>query len=240
MSSNISFIIFTYNEENRIGFIIKNFIKYGNVLIMDDGSTDKTKEICEELGGEYHLRPKIDKAFTENSEMYDFVREKTDTDWIYWGYADNLAPKTLLDELERISRQEKIKYVNIPLYTYLWGSTGHFASKAYSPMFFRKDSISFADNKMHGMGKFLGDDSEILKLPDKAEYAIRHYSVYDLNSFMKKHLSYADSEAVANYQNRKKFSALRMVLAMIRYFFDYYWHGYKNGVRGFMAAFSYV
>ena len=240
MSSNISFVIFTYNEESRISYVIRNFIKYGKVLIMDDGSTDKTKEICDALGADYYIRPKVDKPFIENSEIFDFIKQVVHTDWIYWGYADNLAPKKLLDELEKVSQQEKVKYVNIPLYTYLWGSIDNFSSKAYSPMFFRKDFISFDNNGMHGMGKFLGCEDEILKLLDRPEYALRHYSVYDVNSFIRKHLSYADSEAKSNYINGKKFSFIRMVLAMIRYFFDYYRYGYRNGVSGFITAFSYV
>ena len=47
--SNITFALFTYNEEKRISFAIKNLIKYGEVVIMDGGSTDKTKEIAEAM-----------------------------------------------------------------------------------------------------------------------------------------------------------------------------------------------
>ena len=47
--NNITFVIFTYNEEKRIEYPIRNFINYGNVIIIDNFSTDKTKEIAEKL-----------------------------------------------------------------------------------------------------------------------------------------------------------------------------------------------
>ena len=119
--SNITFVIFTYNEEKRIGYVVRNFVKYGEVLVLDDGSSDKTEEIVKKIGGKFILKPLgIKNKIVETQPVYDYIKKLIKTGWIFWGFADNLMPKTLLEKLVEISQQTKIKYVKIPIYTYLW------------------------------------------------------------------------------------------------------------------------
>ena len=68
--NNISFIIFTKNEEKRIAHVIKNFIAYGRVFILDGGSTDKTKEIAESMGASFYTRPESKSANVETLENF--------------------------------------------------------------------------------------------------------------------------------------------------------------------------
>ena len=236
--NNITFVIFTYNEEKRIEYIIRNFIRYGDVLLLDDGSTDQTKEIAEKMGAKVILRPK--SKYVENQEMFDFIKQSVKTDWIFWAYTDNLMPKSLLEKLTEISKQDKIKYVNIPLYTYLWGDTNNFIRKEYSPRFFRKDYINFDRCGIHSMGKFSGGKYEVLTLPNKEEYAIRHYSAYNIKKFVSSHLPYIENEAAERFANGRKSNFLRMLISMARYFFLYAKDGYKSGKLGFFIAISYA
>lgn len=238
--SNISFIIFTYNEEKRISYAIKNFIKYGEVIILDGGSTDKTKELSENLGAKFYLRPASDKAQAETQENFEFIKSKINTDWIFWGYVDNLAPKSLLDKFVEMSAQNTIKMVLTPLYTYLWGNTKHFAHKGYTQMFFHKNYIDFVDNNIHHMGRFTGGKDEILKLPNKQEFALIHFSTYNISKFVMGHLRYAGAEAFDKQKDGKRFSVIRMLAAMIRYCWIYGKSGYKNGVLGLIIMFSYA
>jgi len=238
--NNITFVVFTYNEEKRIGYIVRNFVKYGEVLILDDGSTDRTKEIVERLGGKFVLRPKTDLIAVENKRMYNFIKQLVKTDWIFWGFADNLMPKTLLEKLAEISQQTKIKYVSIALHTYLWGHTKEPIQKGHSPRFFMKDYVDFSNNKIHGMGKFLGNKNEILTLPNKKEYAICHYSTYDLKKFVLAHLRYAEEEAEQRHNEGQKFNLFRTIGSMIRYFILYAKNGFKSGIIGILVGISYA
>jgi len=238
--NNITFVIFTYNEEKRIGYIVRNFVKYGEVLILDGGSTDRTKEIVEKLGGKFVLRPKIDSVIAEDKRMYDFIKKLVKVDWIFWGFADNLMPKSLLEKLVEISHQAKIKYVNIPLYTYLWGYIKEPIQKGYSPRFFMKNYVDFSNNKIHGMGKFLGNKNEILTLPNRKEYAIRHYSTFDLRKFVLTHLKYAEEEAEQRHNEGQRFNLFRTIGSMIRYFILYTKNGFKAGIVGILVGISYA
>ena len=235
--SNITFTVFTYNEEKRIGCIIRNFIKYGDVLLLDDGSTDRTKEIAERMGAKIILRPKV--KIVEDKEMHDFIKQTIKTDWIFWGFSDNLLPRRLLERMVKVSRQSKIKYVQMPIYTYLWGDIKNVMQKGYSPRFFMIDCVDFTGNRIHGMGKFLGTKDEILALPSKKEYAIHHYSAYDLKKFISSHLAYAETEAQGRFQDGRRFNFLRMLISMARYFYIYIKSGFKSGTLGFLVAISY-
>ena len=236
-SNNITFVIFTYNEEKRIEYIIRNFIKYGDVLLLDDGSIDRTKEIAEKMGAKIVLRPKV--KIVEGKETHDFIKQTVKTDWIFWGFSDNLLPRRLLDKMVEISKQDKIKYVQIPIYTYLWGDVKNVMQKGYSPRFFMKDHVDFSGNKIHGMGKFLGTKDEILVLPSKKEYAIHHYSSYNFKKFISSHLTYAETEARERFQDGRRFNFLRMLISMARYFYIYIKSGFRSGALGFLVAMSY-
>jgi len=238
--SNITFVLFTYNEEKRISYAVRNFIKYGSVILMDGGSTDKTREIAEELGAKFFIRPDISKPQVETAENFKFIKNRINTGWIYWGYVDNIAPKSLLDRLVEISHQDKFKMVLIPLYTYLWGNIKRFSQKSYSPFLFHKNFVDFSNNYIHGMGKFTGKKGQLLKLPNRPEYALRHFSVYNIDKFIIGHLRYANQEAEEKYQSGKQFSIVRMVASILRYCWIYGKLNWRNGKIGLIIILSYI
>jgi len=237
--NNITFVIFTFNEEKRIELVIRNVRAYGDVIVFDGGSTDNTQKIAESLGARFALRPPQDTVYVETQYMYKSLLSHVQTDWIFWDFADNVLPQKLLEKLRTISEQEKIKYVHIPLYTYLWGQTDSPANKSYSPRFFHKDFVSFEKNQIHGMGEFSGQNNEQMMLPLKDEFALQHFSLYNMEKFVESHKRYALAEAEGRFAAGETFSVFRMIGSMVRYFFLYYKNGYKNGASGFFSALLY-
>jgi len=238
--SNITFIIFTYNEEKRLPFIIRNFSKYGRVCVMDGGSTDRTKEIAESMGADFFTRPPSAVLYVETPENFEFIKTFLDTDWIYWGYSDNVAPKTLLDKLREISGQDKIKQVMIPLYTYLWGNTEKYALKSHAPFFFHKDFIDFSDWHIHSIGRFTGRGEQLLTLPSREEFALRHFSVYNVTKFVHAHMRYSEEEAREKFKAGQKFSIWRLFRAMLGYLWIFGKYNYNNGKLGLLITLNYI
>lgn len=234
--NNISFVIFTRNEEKRIVYCIRNFIKYGDVLVFDDASDDSTKSVVESLGAKFITRPT--KIQPDSQEMYSFVKQHVKTDWIFWGCADHILPVTLLDKMRELSTQNKFKYINLPIYTYLWGDTARPAHKGFNPRFFHKNFIDFSNNYFHGLGKFIGTKEEILTFPMRKKFAIQHYSTYDLHKFVTKHLAYAEIEAEQKFGKNKKFSMIKMLAAMVRYSWIYR-RSLRGGSLGIITIFAY-
>src|SRR3989344_8461762 len=234
--SNITFIIFTYNEEKRLPFIIRNFSKYGRVCVMDGGSTDRTKEIAESMGADFFTRPPSAVLYVETPENFEFIKTFLGTDWIYWGYSDNVAPKTLLDKFKEISRQDKIKALMIPLYTYLWGNTEKYALKSHAPFFFHKDFMDFTDKHIHKIGRFTGTKEQVLTLPNREEYALKHFSSYNVIKFLHAHMRYAETEAQEKLKSKSRFSLFKLFKALLAYAWIFGRHNYKNGKLGLLIV----
>ena len=237
--NNITFIIFTYNEEKRLPFVLRNLSAYGRVCLMDDGSTDRTKEIAEAANASYFIRPK-GQINVETQVNLDFIKTFLQTDWIYWGYADNFAPKALLEKLAEISRQDNYKQVLIPLYTYLWGNTKNYAHKGYAPFFFHKDFVDFSKNHIHGIGQFKGSPEQILKLPDQESLALKHFSTYNVEKFVRNHMRYAEQEALEKFRAGQKFSLWRLFRAMLAYCWIFAKHAFRYGKLGLLIIFNYM
>ncbi len=219
--NNITFVLFTYNEEKRVSYAIKNFIKYGPVILMDGGSTDRTKQIAESLGAQFLTRPANSRAAVETTTNLNFIKEHSDNDWIYWGYCDNIAPKTLVEEMCKIAKENRFKKVNVPLFTYLWGETAHVAQKSHLPALFHKDFIDFENNPIHSFGRFLGTDEEIFTLPSTPALALRHFSTYNESKYVAGYMRYGEEEARQKFERGERFSILKTLAAMLRYMWIY-------------------
>lgn len=218
---SISFILFAYNEEKRIGYAVKNFINYGPVFVLDGGSTDRTQEITEGLGGTFLTRPKSTQAATETSLNLDFIKSHIKTDWIYWGYCDNTAPKKLVELMCRLAEENVYKRVNLPMYTYLWGNTEHPAQRSHLAALFHKDFIDFANNPIHCFGKFLGTKEQDLVLPFSDETALRHFSTYNVAKYVAGYTRYAEEEAEQKFKAKERFKLTKLFAAMLRYLWIY-------------------
>jgi glycosyltransferase involved in cell wall biosynthesis len=221
MKKTLSFVVIAYNEEKRIADVIRNFIDYGDVIILDGGSTDRTQEICETMGARFYLRPENKKIQIENEENFTFIKNLITTDWIYWGHADYIAPKTLVEKMVEISQQEKIKTVCIPLYTYLWGEISAPSIITHTSMFFHKDFRDFSDTRIHYQGTFTGSTDQYLTLPNKPEYALHHFSVYNVAKYISGYMRYGEEEAKQKFERGEKFSMFKLLAAMIRYMWIY-------------------
>jgi glycosyltransferase involved in cell wall biosynthesis len=232
--------MFTYNEEKRLPFVLANFKNYGDIIILDGGSTDNTEKIAKDAGAAFYLRPKSTQANVETKENLDFIKERISSDWIYWGYVDNFLPKTLLEKMLHVIDEGKAKYVMIPMHTYLWGDVKHVALKSHGPFLFHKDYLDFSENYIHGFGKFLGKPEELIFLENKKEYTLKHFSTYNINKFVTGHMRYGDTEAIEKHRRGEKYSTPKMLAAMVRYFFIYYRSSYKSGVLGFLIALNYA
>jgi glycosyltransferase involved in cell wall biosynthesis len=221
MKNTVTFILFCYNEEKRIAHAIRCFKDYGPIILMDGGSTDRTREIAEGLGATFLSRPESLNPSVETEVNLDFIKAHTDTPWIYWGYVDNIAPRSLVEKLVAVAKEGTYKRVLAPLYTYLWGNTDHYAQRSYILAAFHRDYMDFKNNPIHSMGRFAGQPEEDLRLPDTDQFALRHFSTYNESKFVSGYMRYAEQEAMVKFKSGERFSVLKLLAAMLRYIWIY-------------------
>lgn len=103
INTNLTFVLFAYNEEKRIAYPIRNFIKYGKVIIIDNASTDRTREIAESLGAKVYEYK--NNGYVETPEELEFVKSKVDTEYMTWSFTDHMWPKKLLEKVVEITQE---------------------------------------------------------------------------------------------------------------------------------------
>lgn len=236
MSSQITFLLFTYNEARRIEYALRCFQPFGRTVVMDNHSTDETVAIARRFGAEVydHDHP----GYVEEESVAANALAKVATDWVYWAYCDEILPKPLLRKLNEIAEEGKYKLVNIPRKNLHYGvETLNFDSGGKNPRFFRKDSIDFTGTRIHQFGQFTGSPDQVLNLPVEDRFSIYHCSTYNIQKFEQVHSRYSEIEAYGG----GSFLPRRLFLVPLRKFFYYYFRrgAWKSGWPGFIMVMQY-
>ncbi len=227
--SNITFVIFTYNEEKRIERVIQNLKDYGHIILADGGSTDKTHEIAKSYGCDVYVREK-EYVFVENQELVDWLYAKIDTDWLYWGFADEMLDIETLDEITKIIAKNKYDIINIDRKNYYHGKFCYDAFHSRTNKIFKKGAIDFSNNVIHSFGKSMVKPEKIYYLPD--QYFVHHFISNTVESYMNTISRYTETELKFSHKDRGPF--FHLILRPIRTFLVHFIvrKGYKAGYAG--------
>src|SRR3989338_7687279 len=150
---NLRFVIPAKNEEKRIKYVLDCLKGYGNILLLNDGSSDRTVEIARQyLDLTVH---DIESSFgvTETEEIMEIVHRLVSTDWIYWGFVDEILARPLVEKMTELSLQDKYRAVWIRRKNYNYGGVN--LDNGYALRFFKKGAIDFKDNKIGRFGKIV-------------------------------------------------------------------------------------
>ena len=227
----ITFVLFTYNEEARVERAIRNFRPFGRVLVVDNLSTDRTRDLAVAAGAEVleHRNP----GWVEDEHTVAVVKAALRTPWVYWGYADEIVDRPTMDAMLEVIEAGGHSIVNIARKNYYYGA---FTGSAYVNTLnraFRKDAIDFTGNTIHRFGKETVPASAI-KVLDPDRYYVHHFISNTAKAYVRTLDGYTDIEA-----ERARFKApWKMLLSIAKtYFVNYFLRGgRKAGRPGFYLA----
>lgn len=225
-NSNITFVIFTFNEESRIENVIKNFKSFGKILIADNKSSDRTIEIAKQYGCDIYIRQNH-YDFVENQELVDLLYPEISTDWLYWGFADEMLESKTLCKISEIINGNQYDIINIDRKNYFYGDFCYDIYSSRTNKIFKKGTVDFKDNKIHGFGKPTVPNERILMLDDK--YYVHHFISNNAASYLNVINRYTDSEENLQHKTyRSVFYSILLFLKnmIVNYFFK---KGYKVG-----------
>ncbi|MGJ0300974.1 glycosyltransferase [Aliarcobacter cryaerophilus] len=232
--NNITFVIFTYNEEKRIERVIKNLKDYGTVLIADNQSTDRTQEIAKEYGCDIYIRTEKFE-FVESQEMMDKLSPVIKTDWLYWGFADEMLDIETLDEIIKIIATNNYDIISIDRKNYYHGKFCYDAFASRTNKIFKKGAIDFSNNVIHGFGKATVKEEKIYNLPDNM--FVHHFISNTVQSYLNTINRYTETELKFSHKDRGPL--FHLVLQPIRTFLVHFIikKGYKAGFAGWNLTF---
>jgi glycosyltransferase involved in cell wall biosynthesis len=236
MNSQITFLVFTFNEERRVEYYLRCIQGWGDIVVIDNHSTDKTREIASRY---------TDKIFTfrnpgyvENAETIGFALSKVTTRWVYLGYVDELLPQPLLEQLTQIAHEDQYKVVEIYRKNFMYGQEIFNYGKHHLRLFV-PETVDFTDNIVHKLGKFLVPQSQIYKVPASDQTSLWHFSSYNTCKLELAHNRYAELEAKQRDEIlNQKFSGIRALWKLVFYFWGTYLGlgGFRGGWPGLFIS----
>ena len=227
---NISAVILTRNEEKNIAECIFGLNFCDEIVVVDDGSLDKTVEIARKLGLKVFLRY-LNRDF---AAQRNYALEKASGKWVFFVDADERVSGQLREEIKKEIDSPDNPHVGCFLRRddYMWGKKLKYGETGSILLLRlgRKSAGKWVRN-VHEVWETVGR-TKILKSP------LKHYPHQTLREFIFDINFHSDLHAVANYKEGKRSNWVKIL----------FWpraHGFKNwvlklgfldGTEGFVFA----
>lgn len=258
--ADVTAIIPTFNEESNIKDCINSLRGFAeNIILMDNYSTDKTKEIAESLGAKVIQSEKSYKERLNEGINLDEIA----TQWVLNIDADErLTPDSCKELTKLTEKYGKNKQVNGIVLHYYFVFMGKLLKHGFHPYKMRlfKKGAAFMENKeldehfVLKEGKsvrqktylihhdFKGMDSFILKLNSFSQRVAKEYWS------LKEHESTLNYEGLAPVSRFRRFVKYHLYYKIpiifrshLYYIYYYYFNlGFLDGTRGKMFQWMYI
>jgi len=225
--TNISGVIIARNEEKMIGEALDSLSFCDEILVIDNGSTDKTKEIALKAGAKIH-----ELRINDFSELRNFALSKAESDWILYLDADERITDDLKDSIKKnVSNDSKYAAFNLLRKNYYFGNHEWPYIEKMERMF-KKDKLKQWRGKLHESPVIEGEVGQL-------DGFILHFTHRDLESMLNKTIEWSTKEALLRYNSgHPKMTWWRFPRVMMSGFLNSYvkQKGYKAGVAGMVES----
>ena len=160
---DITFVVFTFNEAARLPDVIKNFRKYGGILVVDNFSTDETVAIARAAGCEVLMNKNA--GWVEDFETTEKVKATVQTPWIYWAFADEIIAQDVLMEIKHAVEANTFDIISVMRKNYFYGQFCHEIAATYQIKAFKKAAIDFRNNTIHNFGRIIVAETSVYRIP---------------------------------------------------------------------------
>jgi len=230
MKAALTIVVLTKNEERRIEKCLASAVWADEIIVVDDGSVDRTVEIAKRY---------TDRIFTKRMEIEGAHRNwayaQAKNLWVLSLDADEIITPELRDEIaEALSKKPQENGFTIPRRNYIgdyWVKHGGWYPSPQLKLF-RKDKFKYEEVEVHP-GAFMDDPCGHLKSD------IIHYSYRNFEDFLAKLNRQTTWEAKKWYDQNKPMRLVRFSWRTMDRFIRTYIvkRGYLDGHTGFMVAF---
>lgn len=229
----LSVILVVRNEEKNIRACLEAVAWAGETIIIDQSSTDKTREIAKEY---------TDKIFVTDAKLMPEPdrktgEEKMSYEWGLYLDADEIVTPELAEEIRQVITSPRCDVYYMPRKNYFLGRwirrCGWYPG--YVPRLFRKGRIKFAD-KIHEDNVPIGEAGYL-------KNNLIHYSYADMEQYWEKFARYTTLLARSSYEKGERIRWYNLPwLAFIKpaiYFVDKYFRklGILDGWRGLLISY---
>ncbi|MFA5085155.1 MAG: glycosyltransferase family 2 protein [Candidatus Omnitrophota bacterium] len=228
----ISVVVITKNEEHNIEDCLKSALSADEIIVVDDGSADRTVELAKKFTDKVFSRS-MDNEGRHRNYAYSLAKN----DWVLSLDADERISPLLMKELRQLFKNPiKDVVFAIPHKAYLgkkWLRYGGWYP-AGKDRLFDKRVVRFEEKGVHPRIIYHGTCGRFLKGD------IIHYSYENFHAFFQTLNNQTTLEAKKWFEERRRIGALKAFRKFLSRFLRYYIfeQGFRDGLVGFMAAFG--
>lgn len=230
MLGKISVIILTKNSARHLRSVLDALVRFGEVVIVDNGSTDNTLQIAQSFDN-----VKIfEHDFIGFGPLKRYATSLTSNEWVLSIDSDEIVTDALVDEIERVQYDDRVVYA-IKRDNYYkkrlikccgWDND-------YVLRLFNKNSVSFNEKKVHESLALEG--VSIVKL----KHTMHHYSSQSIEELMSKMQHYSTLFAQEHRGIRRSSSLKAVARALFAFVKSYLFkRGFLYGYEGLVISVS--
>lgn len=224
----LSAVLIAKNEEKMIQDCIESLKFCNEIVVVDDGSEDRTAEIAKRFTDKVFKNEDKSKGFVE--AVRKFAINKASGDWVLIVDADERITKELADEITEAIKSNKYSGYKIVRKNYYLGNNPWPATEKMERLF-KRDLIREWNWTLHGSPPV--DNLGELKEP------MIHFTHSDLTSMLNKTIEWSDEEAKVRFNlKHPKMTWWRFPRVMLTAFLSYYVKqgGWRVGTAGLVES----
>jgi glycosyltransferase involved in cell wall biosynthesis len=214
------------NEERSISECIASARSADEIVVVDSGSTDRTREIAEAAGARV-----VERSMTDFAEQRNFASGLAKFDWVMHLDADERLTPQLLEEIRRVISTPSAKVYRVPRLTYMFGALVRHGGwyPQYHERLHQRDYRRWS----RSVHETVMADGSVGTLVEP----LVHNSHPDIHAFIRKLDLYTTMEASLASRSRLRLS-LGAIFEPGPYFVYKYiaQQGFRDGWRGLAAA----
>lgn len=226
----ISGIVITKNNEDKIADCIRSMSWLDEVVVVDDFSQDRTREICESLGARVVCHP-----FEGFVEQKKYATSLTRNRWVLQLDADERVSEEMREAIEKIPEGDFEKYACFEFRrrTYFWGKWIKHSTfyPDYKPRLFDKERGEWGGINPHD--KFFPDGPT-----KKIKADILHFQDWDLKTYAERVILYSKLSAQEYYRQGRRARWHHVTVRPLYTFFYRYFirGGFLDGIQGLVIS----
>lgn len=231
-SSNkkISAVVLVKNEEKNITSCLESIKWCNEIIVIDDGSKDKTVQIAKKYGAKI-----IESSLRDNfAAQRNLGLQQANNDWVLFIDADEVIPNALAFEIQNVISQSLNNYNGfyIKRRDILWGR---------ELLYGEVGSIKLLRLAKKNKGKWIGKVHEawiIEGLVGELQNNIMHYPHQSISDFLKEINLYTDIRSKELFDKNSKFITISIIIyPLTKFLLNYIVRlGLKDGVPGLLVA----
>jgi len=232
----ITVAILTHNDEKTIESCLQSVLWADEILVVDDNSADKTKEILQSFQKKHSKIEIFDRSLQGNfSAQRNFLLEKATNDWIFFVDPDEMVTKSLATEIgEKTQKMQRTNGFFLKRNDLFFGKNLHFGETATIQILrlARKGKGLWTRN----VHEFWEVDGRVMQLQNP----LIHHPHPTVSEFIKDINFYTTIDAAQMIKfDHKHFSYFRTLANPLGKFFQNFFLrlGIFDGMAGFVMAF---